>query len=725
MQAVILAGGVGSRLRPLTKTTPKPLCPIANESAMARVLKLLSQNGFDDAVVTLCYRPRDIQDAFGKEAFGVKLHYLIEDKPRGTAGSVKSALPLLLEEDLLIISADVVCETDLCALMRYHKEKDALATLALTRRNEVSEYGVVETASDGRILRFLEKPSRAQACCDTVNAGIYCIKRELLKQIPDDRPYDFGHDLFPSLLGKGIYGYLDEHFWCDVGDIQSYYDCNFRIGQKENKVDANGNIVGKGVAIAFDATVRDSILMEDVSVGQGAIIEGAILCEKVRVQPHTKIGQGAVIGANTVIASGAQVGEGVMVDADTKVEEHQVKRAHYSYGDSRTRFFCDGGLHGKKEELTPEFFLQLGRACCQIANGKPIAVLHADSPYCALACSSFRCGVIASGGDLSYYGIGFCALASYCARTHEMTTYCIYEDADATVRVAVYDRSGLYPDRAFERALCQAFSEEIPDAIGEYGTCIAQESAALDYQKELCNLLLDLQGMPLYFNYTAPANLLRAACVKMGARSTASADATRIILDPTGRSVAYFESGAQPFSCDFWHIIGILLCHDRLEKELVLPYSAPMALCELAKQKGCQVRFYASCPSQNEGDLREKAGQQAYLRDAVMACAMLLRLCRETNRSAAELSRALPDFYTFVQEVKAPQESRVRILCALGKSDTDGVCISYGDHRRARVMPIGAAAYRIICEAESMEAADEIFVRTREKIRALEQEKGE
>ncbi len=725
MQAVILAGGVGSRLRPITKTTPKPLCPIANESAMARVLKLLSQNGFDDAVVTLCYRPQAIQDAFGSEAFGVKLHYLIEDKPRGTAGSVKSALPLLSQEDLLIISADLVCETDLCAMMRFHKENGALVTIALTRQSEVGEYGVVETDESGRIIRFLEKPSRAQACRDTVNAGIYGIKKEVLQQIPDDRPYDFGHDLFPSLLGQKIYGFFDDRPWCDVGDIQSYYDCNFRIGQKEKKVDSHGNLVGKGVAVSPFATVRHSILMDGVTIARGAQIEGAILCEKVRVQENAIVSKGAVIGANTVLSAGAKVGEGVIVDADTKIEEHQVKTAHYTYGDSRSRFFCDGGLHGKKEELTPEFFLQLGRACAKVAKGQPLAVLHADTPYCALACSSFRCGVIAAGGNLCYYGIGFCALASFCAKTQNKTTFCIYEDANADVRVAVYDKTGLYPDRVFERALCQAFSEEIPDAVGKYGVCVAQESVANDYQKQLCDLLGDLQGVPIYLNYSAPANLLRASCVKMGAHSTASADAIRMILDPTGRSVAYFESGAYPFSCDFWHIIGILLCHDCLEKDLVLPYSAPMALCELARQKGCHVQFYASCPSQGEEVLRKRASEQAYLRDAAMACAMLLRLCRKTKQTARELSQALPDFYTFVQEVKAPQKSRVRILCALGESDTDGVCISYGDHRRARVLPIGVTAYRIICEAESMEAADEIFIKTREKIRALAKEEGE
>ncbi len=722
MQAVILAGGVGSRLRPITDTMPKPLCPIANESAMARVLKLLARHGCRDATVTLCYLPQQIMDTFGESAYGVTLHYVCEDKPCGTAGSVKLATPFLYEDDFLVISADVVCETDLSALLQYHKQKKALATLALTHQCEVGEYGVVVLQEDGQIDRFLEKPARAQACSDTVNSGIYCLNRSVLDRIPPSTAYDFGRDLFPSLLGHRLYGYVDDAPWCDVGSVESYYDCNFRIARKEGAVQES-NIMAPSVTVHETATVKNSILMQGVKVGAYCHIDGAILCENVTVRDHAKIGKGAVIGANSIIREGCEIGQGVSVVAKGVPPAHWVKTTQYAYAQNQSQFFSDGGLHGRKEELTPEFLLRFGRASAEVAGGRPIAVLHADTAYCSLLCSAFRCGVISAGGVLCYFGVGFCASAAFCAKKYGMLTFCIYEDASAAVRVAFYDAQGLYPHRKIERALCQAFASSQSLRADKIGFCEAKKSIASVYQKNLQEAMGNLDGMRIYFNYTAPAALCKAACVANGAEVTAHPDALRIVLDPTGRNVAVFESGSEPFSCDVWHILAILLAHDRLPKTLALPYSAPLAITRLAEEQGCEVAYYTACPSgDSENAVRELASNTPVLQDASLAVAYLLRLCRESGKRVQTLAKSVPPFYTFVREMAADARTRLKILCALGKTDGEGVCIAYSPVRRVRVLPLGVSSYRMICEGESVEAADEIFSLSQAKIKALMQE---
>ncbi len=726
MQAVILAGGFGTRLRPLTKTMPKPLVPIANVSAMERVLRLLAAHGVTDAVVTLYYLPKRIMDSFGEEACGIRLHYVCEETPVGTAGSVKLATPFLTDEDFWILSGDVVCETDLSALMQYHKEKKALATIALTHQKEPGEYGVVVCDADGKIARFLEKPSRLQACSDTVNAGIYCVNRRALDFIPNDKEYDFGQDLFPRLLGKGLYGYVDNHPWCDIGEAQSYYDCNFYYAKKEGRLQ-KGNILSGGVAIDESARVRDSILLSGVKVGAHCQVEGAILCENVTLKPHTKVERGAVIGANSVLEWGSRVGQGVVLDTDSQMQEGMVQMQHYQYEKEQGRFFCDGGLHASKAHLTPEFLLQFGKAVAVVAKGEAVAVLHADRAYCSLLCSAFRCGVISAGGVLSYYGAGFCALASYTARKAGCLTFCIYEDADASVRVAIYDKDGLYPHRALERALSHAFEDSIPDAVCDLGRCEAKESLLGSYQKELSEMCGDLDGMQIYLNHTAPSVVLGRSCSERGALLGAQVQALRLVIDPTGRSVALFESGETPFSCDFWHIIAILISHHAIPKgSLPLPHTAPRSLEHLAREQGYEVVYYSFCPHDaSEDSVRARAAEVPLLRDACMACAALLRLMKQTGQTAAQLASDLPAFYTVEHQMPAPKEERVRILCAIGKADGDGVCITYSPLRSVRILPIGVSSYRMICEAESVEAAEEIFLQSKEKIRSLLGEKKE
>ncbi len=221
MKAVVMAGGEGTRLRPLTSNQPKPMVPIVGKPCMEHIVELLRAHGLDDIVVTLAFMPQVIRGYFGNgEQLGVRMTYSVEDTPAGTAGSVKLAEGAL-DEPFLVISGDALCDIDLASLIRFHREKEALVTIALKSVDNPLEFGIVVTDEEGRIERFLEKPSWAQVFTDTINTGIYVVQPEVLREIPTDEPYDWSKQLFPLLLEKGcpLYGYVTDGYWQDIWNL--------------------------------------------------------------------------------------------------------------------------------------------------------------------------------------------------------------------------------------------------------------------------------------------------------------------------------------------------------------------------------------------------------------------------------------------------------------------------------------------------------------------------
>src|SRR5512139_1533049 len=202
MRAVVMAGGEGSRLRPLTLDRPKPLLPVVNRPLLAHILHLLKQHGITDVVLTLQYLPAQIQDFFGDgKSLGMNIEYVIEETPLGTAGSVKYAEAFLSNsEPFLVISGDALTDFDLTALVNYHHDRKAMLTIALYHVPDPLEYGVISVGPDGRIAQFLEKPSWREVISDTVNTGIYVVQPEVLARIPSDRWMDWSQDLFPAML---------------------------------------------------------------------------------------------------------------------------------------------------------------------------------------------------------------------------------------------------------------------------------------------------------------------------------------------------------------------------------------------------------------------------------------------------------------------------------------------------------------------------------------------
>src|SRR5436190_13329 len=285
MKAVVMAGGEGTRLRPLTSNQPKPMVPVAGKPCMEHIVELLRRHGMTDIVVTVAYLPQVIRGYFddGGE-MGVELHYSVEETPLGTAGSVKNAAELL-DETFLVISGDALCDFDLEALLDAHRRRGAVATLALYSVENPLEFGVVITAADGRVERFLEKPSWGQVFSDTINTGVYVLEPEVLAAVPDGVSYDFSKQLFPDLLrrGKPVFGHLVEGYWQDIGNLDQYRKANF------DALDGRVQLDIAGIRLRDNVVLGDGVQLPDLNQIEGPAVIGNYCQIEAGAAIHTNL----------------------------------------------------------------------------------------------------------------------------------------------------------------------------------------------------------------------------------------------------------------------------------------------------------------------------------------------------------------------------------------------------------------------------------------------------
>jgi mannose-1-phosphate guanylyltransferase len=296
MQALILAGGEGTRLRPLTYTVPKPVLPLAGRPHIAYVIDWLARHGVDDVVVSCGHLAGGIRDALAG-LVGARLHFAEEPDPRGTAGAIRFAEDLLADR-FFVLNGDVLCDLDLGALIERHRSAGARATIALNPVDDPSTYGLVRRREDGEILEFLEKPDPSEIDTDEVNAGAYLLERSVLEEIPPDREVSIEREVFPRLVGDGLYGVRLEGYWIDIGTPGRFRQANWDI--LERRVET---VVGERID-------SDGLLVED----------GAEVSAEARVEAPALVGAGAIVGTGARVGPRAVLGPGCRVDEQATVE---------------------------------------------------------------------------------------------------------------------------------------------------------------------------------------------------------------------------------------------------------------------------------------------------------------------------------------------------------------------------------------------------------------------
>jgi mannose-1-phosphate guanylyltransferase len=344
VQALILAGGEGTRLRPLTSTVPKPVLPLANRPFISYMIDWLEGHGFDDIVMSCGFLASQVRAVLGEgEDDRVRIRYVEEDQPLGTAGAVKHA-ESLLEGTFAVLNGDVLTDFDLGALKRFHLERGATATIALIAVPDPSAYGLVRTAADGEIVAFLEKPRPDEIDTDQINAGAYVLEAQVLDRIEPRRAVSFEREVFPSMIGSGLYGFGAQGYWLDIGTPERYLEGTFDI--LERRVDTvvgrsladRGLCVGDHCSLSEDARLLPPVLIGErceieaeavigprsvigprCTIGDGAAVEDAVVHERARLGPGAVV-RGSIVGPGAVLGAGSRVERGAVIGAEAVVE---------------------------------------------------------------------------------------------------------------------------------------------------------------------------------------------------------------------------------------------------------------------------------------------------------------------------------------------------------------------------------------------------------------------
>jgi NDP-sugar pyrophosphorylase family protein len=328
MQALILAGGKGTRLRPLTVFTPKPIVPICNKPFLLYQIEMLKRAGITDITLSLSYQPQKIEQQLGDGSdFGVNLRYTVEPQPMGTAGAYKFASDLIRERTV-VLNGDILTDLDLKAVMREHDKRKATATIVLTPVDNPSSYGLVETDADGRVSRFLEKPSADEITCNTINAGTYVLEPKVLDLIPGGESYSFEYGVFPRLLEEGepFFAHIPQKaYWLDIGTPSRYTQANqdllanriprFHLKDRRGAFEqAQGMEIDELSMIGDECTIKPGAQITNSVIGPGCFIEEKVRIENSVIWAHTRVGAGAVI-SDALIGRGCHIGRSAVVGA--------------------------------------------------------------------------------------------------------------------------------------------------------------------------------------------------------------------------------------------------------------------------------------------------------------------------------------------------------------------------------------------------------------------------
>jgi mannose-1-phosphate guanylyltransferase / phosphomannomutase len=466
MKAVLMAGGEGTRLRPLTLSTPKPLVPVCNKPMMEHILEKARDTGIKEYISTLYYLGDEIRAHFGDGSdWGVSMDYSVEETPLGTAGAVK-ILEDRLDDTFVILSGDSMTDIDVSEAVRFHKKAGSMATIVLTRVDTPLEYGVVIIDKDGKIIRFLEKPGWGEVFSDTVNTGIYVLEPEVFKYMVPGKNYDWSRDIFPMLLSEGrpLYGCALDGYWCDIGNLKQYREvhedalngkvkitpggkqikrkvwvgrgteispgarivapaiiganCQIKNGAEINEF----TIIGDNCTIDEGAVTARSILWNNTYVGRRAVATGCILCRNNVVQEEAKIGDGAIIGDNCNVGKGAVIRQQVKIWPGKIIVSGSIVNQSIVWGENWPgTLFSALGVRGLANvEVTPEYAAALGAAYgASLPSGSRVIVSRSPHKVARIIKRAMVSGLMSVGINVSDFRTVPLPLTRHIVRTSD------------------------------------------------------------------------------------------------------------------------------------------------------------------------------------------------------------------------------------------------------------------------------------------------------------------
>lgn len=764
MKAVIMAGGKGTRLKPLTVTYPKPLAPILGRPVIERIMDLLKNTGVTEARVTLGYKSEQIEEHLNEhKQVGLKTECVVETVPLGTAGSVKNAAADF-DDDFIVISGDCLCDYDLKAAYDFHKRASADVTIVTAKTEDPREYGLVLSDSDGKISGFSEKPDWSSVSSDRANTGIYIVSPQVLNMIPKDRFFDFSKDLFPQMMlqNMNLYEYQADGYWCDIGDLSAYRTCQEDILYGKTKLgipsvcegvylkstmpSGNYNLIppvfiGENVEIADTAEIGPgAVICDGCFVGAGskishtvmnscsAVFSGgeafeAILCENSVLEENSELdsgaslGFGAVVGRNVRITNGASIWPGVSVQNGMVISENLI------HSRSNSLILDDNGIEGLfSGKLTVSRCCEIGQAAASCKAGKRTGIAT-DGSIAAIACAhAVIGGLMTCGSHVFDFGSGFLSELQF------FTSFCtlgigIYiSEKHGNLRIRFCGEGGLSLSRETERDFEKSLKSHQFDkcSTGKMHNVSDMSSVGLMYRRELLKQSGDmLNGLKanVVCNNSEIAMLMDDALFTLGCE-TGGEITLKINGDGTSLSVFHRDCG--------WIQKDRLLaicCYYELQSghDIAVPYDAPHILNNMASEYERRVMRYLRTPADNsDSEARLLASKQIFARDGLFMGIKLLGIIKATGYTIPQLLSLLPQFYVKRKSIGI-DFSPVRIREILGDRDIsnskEGVLYKKPLGRVLIVPSKSGKRVNVFAESASFEASKELCGEIEEKLK--------
>ena len=753
MKAIIMAGGEGTRLRPLTCDCPKPMMRLMDRPVIEYSLELLARHGVKEAAVTLGYLPERIRDHLGENCCGISLNYYTERTPLGTAGGVKQAKDFLTET-FCVLSGDGVTDCDLSAALEFHRNRHALATMVLKCTSDPTEYGLVLTDAAGCVRSFLEKPSWGEVVTDSVNTGIYILEPEILDMIPDG-PYDFGSELFPLLAAKGVlYGWVMNGYWCDIGDIPAYLatcrdalsgaidlpgmGCGKSIISPDAHIsdaavlespcyigpDAHissgarigaGSMIGAGAYIGEDAGIKRSIVWPGAEIGSGAQLRGCVIGRNASVSPWARVYENSALGTGATIGADAEIAPGISVWPGKNVSEATLIDSNLVWGAASAGCFCDGGIC----LTSPADATHAAQAVAAALRPSEVLLARSASAVAPAMWHSAAAGLMAQG--VRILDAGICTAPQLRYALALMHADCgILATGTGLMPLT---RDGTRLSRPLQRKVCALLSRR------DYPRPFTHEPQPVVYsgRSEPAYTAMLASAFTADPALTPPATV---CCVSQHVLSLAEKVFRRIgVFARFVQEEAYMELmpgetgillSPDGSEVQFSHVNGILTdpqhellqawtALERGERTVITAERVTRAMEELCSRYSAKLRRTGTSRESLEEALLESPLQLRLETDGIFFAVCVLSALTESARSLTGWLSTMPKIHRMERVVHMDNSTRGRALRDFSTgSACDGLAMDRGDAYAWIAPDNDRPECRIVSEAYTMEAAREL-----------------
>lgn len=744
MKAVILAGGEGMRLRPLTCTMPKPLLPLCGRPCAEYILDLLCRHGYDEAVFTLSYRAEMIENHFSTGEYnGITLGFSRESEPLGTAGSVRAAIGEKPDDcdELLVISGDALCDFDLTSARLFHRKNGADVTVIAKSVDDPREYGVILAGEDGVINGFCEKPSFEGCISELANTGVYILSAGALELIERDKASDFAKDIFPMLLSRGmkLMCFTEAGYWCDIGNLKDYIRCqramlegsvgceihahrdlngiysagdsrlqradvsfpayigkNVTIG--DNARISEGSVIGDNVRIGRNAKIKGSVILSGAYIGDRATCCEAVIGEGARVLEGAAVYEYSAVGAKAVIGRGAVVESGVRVWTNKAVAPGMCAGYDIKHGTSQPLLFGDDGISGETGgEIMPHNAAKIGMAVSALS--KRIAVGFSAGEASEVYALALASGIAAGGADVLL--LGTCPETAVDFAVVRAGAGCgVYVDSRTGTKFRFISGEGLNLTREEERRIENALRDGC--ACSGFGKILDFTAVSRQYEYECC-MSMPRSGLMISPQLSMAGSPL-TSIIDSVAKIEASGDSVIFSISSDCRRLSAYSEGTGFVSYDRL----IMLCCLKTIAEggsVVLPESFPEAADSFCRSKGSRVTRYTQHPATtSQHEARKAAASCAFVRDGILALATVLSYLADNRLTMRSALGQLPEFATITRSVSisCPPGKAMKTACGSsgGKIRTDKGTVTLKPSRTGRSIYILAEAYSTETAAE-------------------------